>query len=142
MTVSSHTLPHMPLLRRTPLSRASAWQHLTRPFSASANRCQAHTQANSVAASASSKEAPQERYFVQRTHSQNLPVFHQAKRGGNLRQTRIQKVEGDVTALKAQLVHQLGLDPKEVVINNLTKHIIIKVTPVIILQIPANFQAK
>lgn len=71
--------------------------------------------------------APDEPYFVRRTHTKNLPVFHQTKSGGNLRQTKIKKIEGDIVKLQHQLQEELQLDPKDVAINYLTRHIIIKV---------------
>ena len=71
--------------------------------------------------------APQETYFVNRTQSKNLPVYLLAKRGGNLRQTLIRKVEGNTSSLKRQLEEDLGLDPKTVAVNQLTNHVVIKV---------------
>lgn len=66
-------------------------------------------------------------YHVHRTPSQLLPVYHLAKRGGNLRQTRIRKIEGDVELLRDEIRNELGLKEHLVVINRLTGHIIIKV---------------
>lgn len=56
-----------------------------------------------------------------------LPIYHVAKRGGNLKQTRVRKIEGDVALLREQLRTALGLDESEIAINPLTKHIIVKV---------------
>ena len=66
-------------------------------------------------------------YHVHRTASQKLPIYHLAKRGGNLHQTRIRKIEGDVEKLREELVATLALREETVVINRLTGHIIIKV---------------
>lgn len=66
-------------------------------------------------------------YHVHRTASQKLPIYHLAKRGGNLHQTRIRKIEGDVGKLREELVASLALKEETVVINRLTGHIIIKV---------------
>jgi large subunit ribosomal protein L49 len=66
-------------------------------------------------------------YRVNRTPSQKLPIYLLAKRGGNLKQTRLRKIEGNVAALRQELQMALGLEEKEVVINQLNKHIIIKV---------------
>ncbi|KAI9850740.1 MAG: hypothetical protein M1838_005151 [Thelocarpon superellum] len=65
-------------------------------------------------------------WLIRRTHSKNLPVYQVTKRGGNLRQTEVKKVEGDVTVLKGQLQKYLNLEPAEVVINPRTQHIVIK----------------
>lgn len=45
-----------------------------------------------------------------------------------MHQTRIRKIEGDVDALRRELVDTLGKDEKEIVINRLTGHIIVKVS--------------
>lgn len=66
-------------------------------------------------------------YHVHRTASQGLPVYHLAKRGGNLHQTRVRKVEGDLKALKDDLQQALGLKKEDVAINWLSRQIIIKV---------------
>lgn len=66
-------------------------------------------------------------YHVHRTASQQLPVYLTAKRGGNLRQTKVRKIEGDVHALREDLRSAMGLQEQHIVINHLTKHIIIKV---------------
>jgi len=41
--------------------------------------------------------------------------------------TKLRRIEGDVTALRNDLRHALGMDEKEVTINQLTRHIIVKV---------------
>lgn len=66
-------------------------------------------------------------YHVYRTASQQLPVYHLAKRGGNLHQTRVRKIEGDIRALRDDLQRALSLKEEHIVINQLTRHIIIKV---------------
>lgn len=50
-----------------------------------------------------------------------------AKRGGNLKQTKIRRIEGNINVLRTDLQQALGVDEKEVVINQLTQQIIIKV---------------
>ena len=42
--------------------------------------------------------------------------------------TKIRRIEGDVAALREELQEALGVEQKEVVINQLTKHIIVKVS--------------
>ena len=41
--------------------------------------------------------------------------------------TKVRRIEGDVNALRTELQEALGLEQKEVVINQLTKYIIVKV---------------
>jgi large subunit ribosomal protein L49 len=71
---------------------------------------------------------PTESYFVRRTSPGNLPVYHTKKRGGNLRETKIRKIEGNIMVLRDQLQKALGVESKEVNINPLTHDIIIKVS--------------
>lgn len=66
-------------------------------------------------------------YRVNRTPSNNLPIYLLAKAGGNLKQTKVRKIEGNINVLKTDLQQALGLDEKEIAINQLTKQIIIKV---------------
>ena len=66
-------------------------------------------------------------YYIYRTASQQLPIYKLAKRGGNLRQTRLRKVEGDLARLRSDLQDALNLESEHIKINHLTKHIIIKV---------------
>jgi len=73
-------------------------------------------------------------YFVRRTPSNQLPVYLVTKTGGTKQQTKIQKTEGDLEALRNDLARTLGLesgDPRaakspEVAINRLNGHIIVK----------------
>ncbi len=41
--------------------------------------------------------------------------------------TKLRRIEGDVAALRRDLQEALGMEDKEVVINQLTRHIIVKV---------------
>ena len=66
-------------------------------------------------------------YHVQRTASQELPIYHIAKRGGNLHQTRIRKIRGDIIALRDELQTSLKLKKENAAVNQLTGHIILKV---------------
>ncbi len=66
-------------------------------------------------------------YHVHRTASQQLPVYQLSKRGGNLRQTRIRKIDGDVIKLRNDMQKALGLMEDLIVINPVTRHILIKV---------------
>jgi large subunit ribosomal protein L49 len=75
--------------------------------------------------------APAEPYFVRRTNPGNLPVYQTKKRGGNLQETKIKKIEGNIAALCVQLQEALGVDSKDVKVNPLTNDIIIKVSMVL-----------
>ena len=66
-------------------------------------------------------------YHVHRTASRQLPIYHLAKRGGNLHQTRIRKIDGNLMELKKDLRQALGLTEEQIAVNQLTRHIIIKV---------------
>ncbi|KAJ5808345.1 hypothetical protein N7474_009614 [Penicillium riverlandense] len=73
-------------------------------------------------------------YFVRRTPSNQLPVYLVTKAGGTKQQTKIQKTEGDMDALRKDLALALGVEspngppPKkpEVAINRLNGHILVK----------------
>ncbi|KAI3339232.1 mitochondrial large subunit ribosomal protein-domain-containing protein [Ustulina deusta] len=65
-------------------------------------------------------------YFVGRNSLNNLSVYHKKKRGGNLKLTLVKLGEGDLLALKRDLVATLQLSDDEVAINSVTRHIIIK----------------
>lgn len=66
-------------------------------------------------------------YYVYRTASQQLPVYQIAKRGGNLHQTRIRKINGDVKKLRDDIQKALELKEGNIAINSITGHITIKV---------------
>ncbi|KAN0101880.1 Mitochondrial large subunit ribosomal protein (Img2) domain containing protein [Hyaloscypha variabilis] len=70
--------------------------------------------------------AQQKPYRVTLTPSKNYPIYTLAKRGGNMKLTKLRRIEGDVNALRNDLRQALGVDEKEVTINQLTKHIIVK----------------
>ncbi|KAK8203898.1 mitochondrial large subunit ribosomal protein-domain-containing protein [Phyllosticta capitalensis] len=72
------------------------------------------------------KTRPRLPYFVMRTPSAKLPVYHETKAGGNLHQTKLRKIEGDIRKLKSAIQTELGLDPSEVKINDVTRNILIK----------------
>jgi large subunit ribosomal protein L49 len=66
-------------------------------------------------------------YRITRTGTHNLPVYLLSKRGGNLKQTRIRRIEGNINVLRTDLQAALGVEEKEVMINQLTQQIIVKV---------------
>lgn len=67
-------------------------------------------------------------YRVSRTPSAQLPIYLLAKRGGNLKQTRVKKIEGNIAQLREDLKVALGIEEdREIQVNHLTRHIIVKV---------------
>lgn len=113
---------YMSFLRPLALPRAST---LSRFLSTSASSSAAET---TTSASAQSEAPQQLTYRVNRTPSMQLPIYLLAKRGGNLKQTRLRKIEGNILELKADLQQALGIvEDKDIQINQLTRHIIIKV---------------
>lgn len=133
-------MPHRP----SSLSRLLPSSHQSRSFLAKLVRA---FPASSQSQSPSSDEvqSPQRQdpplqltnlpYFVRRTPSNQLPVYLVTKTGGTKRQTKIQKTEGDLEALRNDLARTLGLESgdsraaksSEVTINGLNGHIIVKV---------------
>ena len=69
-------------------------------------------------------------YHVARTATNHLPIYLQAKRGGNLHQTLVRKISGKVYELKQELADRLELEGKDAVVNPVTGHIILKVGPI------------
>ncbi|KAE8352584.1 mitochondrial large subunit ribosomal protein-domain-containing protein [Aspergillus coremiiformis] len=73
-------------------------------------------------------------YFIRRTASNQLPVYLVTKAGGTKQQTKIQKTEGNLDALRNDLAQYLGLESSElhspkssdITINRLNGHIIVK----------------
>ncbi|KAL4926298.1 mitochondrial 54S ribosomal protein mL49 [Aspergillus undulatus] len=73
-------------------------------------------------------------YFVRRTPSNQLPVYLVTKAGGTKQQTKIQKTEGDMDAMRNDLARYLGLEsgernaPKsaDITVNRLNGHIVVK----------------
>jgi large subunit ribosomal protein L49 len=80
-----------------------------------------------TASSATLTSVPAKPYRVDRSGTNNLPVYLLSKRGGNLKQTKVRRIEGNINVLRADLQQALGVDEKDVTINQLTQHIIIKV---------------
>ena len=76
-----------------------------------------------------SAELPTLPYFVHRTLGQQLPVYHERRRGGNLLETRVQKITGRVEALKKDLQRELDIPNDKIIISPVNRHIVIKVCP-------------
>ena len=75
------------------------------------------------------QSAPNLPYFITRTRSNELPVYTDLKRGGNLKLTLVRRVSGQVEALRDGLRESLGLlgkDREKVVVNGLTGQVVIK----------------
>ena len=76
------------------------------------------------------QSAPNLPYFVSRTASNELPVYSDFKRGGNLKLTLVRKVSGEVgvlrDALREVLKASVGLDKDRVVVNERTRQVVIK----------------
>ena len=77
--------------------------------------------------------APNLPYFVTRTRSNELPVYTDFKRGGNLKLTLVRKVSGDAERLRDQLRHELkgklgkpGSEKERCVVNSITGQVVIK----------------
>jgi large subunit ribosomal protein L49 len=64
---------------------------------------------------------------VRRSAYKNYPIYQQKKRGGNLLETVLKHIEGDIAALRDELQTALQLGPKEVTVNKLTQHIVVRV---------------
>lgn len=122
LAASLRSTVNMSFLRPIALPRVAALSRfLTTATSTSA--------ASPASTTSAAIDAAQLTYRVNRTPSQQLPIYLLAKRGGNLKQTRLRKIEGDIGKLKQDLQKALGIvEDKEIQINQLTKHIIIKVS--------------
>ncbi|KAL1639462.1 54S ribosomal protein img2, mitochondrial [Diplodia intermedia] len=65
-------------------------------------------------------------YFVQRTPSNNLPVYKALKRGGNRKETKLRKISGDLKALQSELRAYLDIPEHDITIITTTGHIVAK----------------
>ncbi|KAK4611640.1 hypothetical protein CLAFUW4_12940 [Fulvia fulva] len=70
--------------------------------------------------------APNLPYFVTRSANNELPIYTLRKRGGNLKMTRVKKIDGDRLRLRDALRVALGVADKDAVVNSVTGHIMIK----------------
>ncbi|KAL4882826.1 mitochondrial large subunit ribosomal protein-domain-containing protein [Aspergillus karnatakaensis] len=122
---------------RAPSSVSSSTQQ-RRTFLAQLKR-QSQTVQEDAAATTPPPAAPKLKvinlpYFVRRTPSNQLPVYLVTKAGGTKQQTKIQKTEGDVDALRRDLEQYLGLEAdgrdnkksRDITINRLNGNIIVK----------------
>jgi len=66
------------------------------------------------------------KYHVARTPSNLLPVYKDAKAGGNKHLTTVRKISGDATALKEELSALLSLPKGHAFVNPVTRHVVVK----------------
>jgi large subunit ribosomal protein L49 len=132
--LTRHHPEHSPrsLQRLTPRSYVPT--HQCRTFLVQLKRQSQTLRENSPSAGAPSPAAANLQttnlpYFIRRTASNQLPVYLVTKAGGTKQQTKIQKTEGDLDALRTDLARYLNIDPKspDVTINRLNGHIVVKV---------------
>ncbi|KAI1915903.1 hypothetical protein LOZ58_000358 [Ophidiomyces ophidiicola] len=67
-------------------------------------------------------------YFIRRTSSNQFPVYLEKRAGGTKLETRLQKTEGDIDALREDLIKVLGMDENpadDVKINRLNGHVLV-----------------
>ncbi|ORY67116.1 mitochondrial large subunit ribosomal protein-domain-containing protein [Pseudomassariella vexata] len=65
-------------------------------------------------------------YFVARNNFNNLSVYQRSGRGGSLKTTLLKKGEGNLQALRHDVAEALDLTLRDVAVNNVTKHIVVK----------------
>lgn len=131
----THTkaLKYLPFLRPLALPRASTLQRFL-STSASSNPRSSNASSSPAQSTPSAPESTSKPvsshlpYRVERTPSSNLPIYVYAKSGGTRKETRLRKIEGDIDTLRVQLRDALKVDDKDIVINRLTQHIVIKVS--------------
>ncbi|KAJ1960697.1 mitochondrial 54S ribosomal protein img2 [Dipsacomyces acuminosporus] len=63
-------------------------------------------------------------YFVQRTRFQSLPVYTDIKNGGTRKLTLVRRIEGDIEALRSDLVQ--ALEDSTIQINGVSRQLVIK----------------
>ncbi|KAI1086414.1 hypothetical protein F5B19DRAFT_487516 [Rostrohypoxylon terebratum] len=65
-------------------------------------------------------------YFIGRNSLNNFSVYHKNKRGGNLKLTVLKRGEGDLLALKQDIMEALQLPRGDVTLNSVTRQIVIR----------------
>jgi large subunit ribosomal protein L49 len=125
LTKASSTMA-LPFLRPMALPRPSTIHHFLGIARVSTTTANAASPINEGVTPPSGSAQPKP-YRISLTPSKQYPVYTLKKRGGNMKLTKLRRIEGDVNALRTELQEALGLEQKEVVINQLTRHIIVKV---------------
>ena len=118
-----------PSLKSIPRPKESRASHRTSDATKSRNypdRKPASQLNRAIQMCSESKSAPNLAYFVTRTPSQQLPIYLEKKRGGNLLRTKLRKIDGDKEVLRQALEEELVLSPKDCAINPITGHIVMK----------------
>ena len=119
---------HLSFLRPMALPRPSALRHFLGIARASTTTARITSSSTPSPSPPQTAAAAQQRpYRITKTPSNNYPVYHLEKRGGNMKLTKLRKIEGDVNVLRSDLQKALGLTEQQVVINQLTRQIIVKV---------------
>ncbi|TKX24632.1 54S ribosomal protein img2 [Elsinoe australis] len=144
--VASRTAPKSyppPSLKSQPRPKESRSSHRTSQPTRTKNYPDSAPAQHSVAPIVPPLEtecAPNLPYFVTRTPSNELPIYHFHKAGGNKKLTRIRRIDGNVEALRNEVQNHLQLKREDCVINQLTKQVVVKghVKP----QLEAFLQAK
>jgi len=114
----------LPFLRPMALPRPSTLSHFLGVARVSTSAAAAPATTPAAPSAVSSLAKP---YRVNRTTTNNLPVYLLSKRGGNLKQTKVRRIEGNINVLRTDLQKALGLQDKDITINQLTQHIIVRV---------------
>ncbi|KAI0436121.1 mitochondrial large subunit ribosomal protein-domain-containing protein [Xylaria telfairii] len=111
-------------LATTPIRfNTSLGLHCARTLATTAVRT---SEPSTISTPAEPNAPPQLPYFVGRNNLNNLSVYHEKKRGGNLKRTVLKKGEGDLQALKQDLRDVLQLQHGDISVNTVTRHIIIR----------------
>lgn len=71
-------------------------------------------------------DLPPPKYHVSRSKNGNFPIYTDYKRGGNLHQTTVRKITGDLSQLRDELRVWLNKKNEDVKINSLTQHVVVK----------------
>lgn len=116
-------LPCSPLLLRRPATPRYRYLYLylhRRPLADSSSRTA------TIPADFTTPATSPIPYFIYKSKTGNYPIYHETKLQGPKLTTRIRKLEGNLAILKEELEKALSLEAKDVEINHLTRHIIIK----------------
>lgn len=122
--------PSLPRPKISKASRRTAHPPVQRPYPTRQHPYAATTPTAPITLLPESDSAPNLPYFVRRTRGNELPVYTDFKRGGNLKLTIVRKVDGNLTALRdglrVRLGEEAGLEESRVVVNELTRQVVVK----------------
>lgn len=128
------SLLYLPFLRPLALPKSSTLQRFLSSAASPDSPSTSSTSSSPVQSTTLAAESiPNPRsaplpYRVARTPSSKLPIYVHAKSGGTRKETKLRKIEGDIDTLRIQLRDALMMNDKDININRLTNHIIIKVS--------------